>query len=149
MTGIKMVHVPYKGGAPMYQDMLGGRVPVAFAILASAVPLVKAGKLKVLGVTNLQRSVIFPEYPPISATVPGYELTTWSGLMVAAGTPREVVQKIANDSIRMVNSPDLRARFVEYGYEPSPLGAAEFDAFIRAEMETKGKLARDAGAKFE
>lgn len=149
MAGVKMVHVPYKGGAPMYQDMLGGRVPVAFAILASAVPLVKAGKLKVLGVTNLQRSLIFPEYPPISSVLPGYELTTWSGLMVSAGTPREVVQKIATDVIRMVNAPELRTRFQEYGYEPSPLGPAEFDAFIRAEMETKGKLARDAGARFE
>lgn len=149
MTGTKMVHVPYKGGAPLYQDMLGGRVPVAFAILASAMPLVKAGKLKVLGVTNAQRSVIYPEYPPIAATVPGYELTTWSGLMVAAGTPREVVQKISTDVIRLANAPELRARFQEYGYEPSPMGPAEFDAFMRAEMESKGKLARDAGAKFE
>ncbi len=149
MTGIRMVHVPYKGGAPLYQDMLGGRVPVAFAILASAMPLVKAGKLKVLGVTNAQRSVIYPEVPPISQTVPGYELTTWSGLMVPAGTPRDVVQKISADAVRLANAPELRARFQEYGYEPSPLGTAEFEAFIRAEMESKGKLARDAGAKFE
>jgi tripartite-type tricarboxylate transporter receptor subunit TctC len=129
--------------------MLGGRVPVAFAILASAMPLVKAGKLKVLGVTNAQRSVIYPEVPPISQTVPGYELTTWSGLMVPAGTPRDVVQKISADAVRLANAPELRARFQEYGYEPSPLGTAEFEAFIRAEMESKGKLARDAGAKFE
>ncbi len=149
MTGVKMVHVPYKGGAPMYADMLGGRVPVAFAILSSAAPLVKAGKLKVLGVTNLQRSVIYPEYAPISVTVPGYELTTWSGFMVAAGTPRELVQKISTDVVRLANAPDLRARFQEMGYEPAPLGAAEFDTFIRAEMESKGKLAREAGAKFE
>ncbi|MFM9971155.1 MAG: Bug family tripartite tricarboxylate transporter substrate binding protein [Burkholderiales bacterium] len=149
MTGTKMVHVPYKGGAPLYQDMLGGRVPVAFAILASAVPLVRAGKLKVLGVTNAQRSVIYPDYPPISATVPGYELTTWSGFMVTAGTPREVVQKISADVIRVANAPELRVRFQEYGYEPAPLGLVEFEAFIRAETESKGKLARDAGAKFE
>ena len=70
-----------------YQDMLGGRVPMAFAIMASAMPLVRAGKLKGLAVTNAQRSVIYPEFPPIAATVPGYELTTWSGLMVAAGAP--------------------------------------------------------------
>jgi tripartite-type tricarboxylate transporter receptor subunit TctC len=149
MTGTKMVHVPYKGGAPLYQDMLGGRVQTAFAIMASAMPLVKSGKLKGLAVTNAQRSVIYPEFPPISATVPGYELTTWSGLMSAAGTPPEVVRKVATDSVRMMNAPDLRARFVESGYEPAPLAGAEFVAFIRMETETKGKLAREAGAKFE
>ncbi len=149
MAGAKMVHVPYKGGAPLYQDMLGGRVPVAFVILNSAMPLVKSGKLKVLAVTNPGKSAIFPEYPPLSAALPGYDLTTWSGFIVAAGTPREVVQKISADVIRLANAPDLRPKFDEYGYEVAPLGAADFDAFIRAEMESKGRLVRDSGAKFE
>ena len=149
MAGVKMVHVPYKGGAPLYQDMLGGRVPVAFVILNSAVPLVRSGKLKLLAVTNPQRSAIFPEYPPVSATLPGYDLTTWSGFIVAAGTPREVVQKISADVIRVANAPDLRPKFDEFGYELAPLGAAEFEAFIRAEMQSKGKLVRESGVKFE
>ena len=149
MTDTKMVHVPYKGGAPLYADMMGGRVPVAFAILNSAMPLIKAGKLKTLGVTNLQRSTIYPEYPPISATVPGYEMTTWTGFLVTAGTPRDIVQRIANDVIRTANAPDLKPKFAEFGYETLPLGPAEFEAFIKAEMESKGKLARESGAKFE
>lgn len=149
MTGTKMVHVPYKGAAPLYTDMMGGRVPVAFAILNSAMPLVKTGKLKVLGVTNARRSTIYPEYPAISATVPGYELTTWTGFVVAAGTPRDIVQKIANDVIRSVNAPDLRPKFAAFGYETAPLGPAEFEAFIKSEMESKGKLVRESGAKFE
>lgn len=149
MTGTKMVHVPYKGAAPLYTDMMGGRIPVSFAILNSAMPLIKAGKLKALGVTNLQRSTIYPEYPPISATVPGYEMTTWTGFIVTAGTPRDIVQKMANDVIRAANAPDLRPKFAEFGYETLPLGPAEFEAFIKAEMESKGKLARDSGAKFE
>jgi tripartite-type tricarboxylate transporter receptor subunit TctC len=149
MAGVKMVHVPYKGGAPLYTDMMGGRVPVAFVILNSAMPLVKSGKLKMLAVTNPQRSAIFPEYPPISATLPGYDLTTWSGFMVAAGTPREVEQKISADVIRVANAPDLRPKFDEFGYELAPLGAAEFEAFIRAEMQSKGKLVREWGVKFE
>ena len=149
MAGVKMVHVPYKGGAPLYADMMGGRVPVAFAILNSAMPLVKSGKLKVLAVTNPQRSAIFPEYPPLSATLPGYDLTTWSGFIVAAGTPRDIVQKISADIVRLANAPDLRPKFDDFGYEIAPLPAAEFDAFIRAEMESKGKLVRESGAKFE
>ena len=149
MAGAKMVHVPYKGGAPLYADMMGGRVPVAFVILNSAMPLVRSGKLKVLAVTNPGRSAIFPDYPPVSATLPGYDLTTWSGFVVAAGTPREVVQKISADVIRVANAPELRPKFDEFGYELAPLGAAEFEAFIRAEMESKGKLVRESGAKFE
>jgi len=149
MAGIKMVHVPYKGAAPLYIDMLAGRVPVAFAILNSAMPHVKTGKLKLLGVTNLQRSIVYPDYPPISATLPGYELTTWTGFVVAAGTPKEVVQKISNDVVRLANAPDLRPKFAGFGYETAPLGAAEFAVFIRAEMESKGKLVRESGAKFE
>ena len=149
MTGVKMVHVPYKGGAPLYTDMMGGRIPVAFAILTSAMPLVKSGKLKVLGVTNPQRSTIYPEYPPIAAAVPGYDMTTWTGFMVPAGTPRDVVQKIAADVLRLSGAPDLRPKFEELGFEPAPLGPAEFDAFIRAEAESKGKLVRESGAKFE
>ncbi len=149
MAGVKMVHVPYKGGAQVYQDMLGGRVPVTFAILGSAMPLVKAGKLKVLAVTNLRRSALFPEYPPLSATLPGYNLTTWTGFIVSAGTPRDIVQKISADVIRLGNAPDLRPKFDDLGYEVAPLLAAEFDAFIRAEIESMGKLVRDTGAKFE
>jgi tripartite-type tricarboxylate transporter receptor subunit TctC len=149
MAGVKMVHVPYKGAAPLYTDMMGGRIPVAFAILNSAMPLVQAGKLKVLGVTNAQRSAIFPDFPPISATLPGYELTTWTGFMVAARTPRDVVEKISADLIRVANALDLRPKFVEFGYETAPLGAAEFDAFIRAEIESKSRLVRESGAKFE
>ena len=149
MTGVKMVHVPYKGGAPLYTDMMGGRIPVAFAILTSAMPLVKAGKLKVLGVTNPLRSTIYPEYPPIAASVPGYDMTTWTGFMVPAGTPREVVQKIATDVIRLANAADLRPKFEELGFETAPLGPAEFEVFIRVETESKGKLVRESGSKFE
>jgi tripartite-type tricarboxylate transporter receptor subunit TctC len=149
MAGVKMVHVPYKGGAPLYVDMVAGRVPVAFAIMTSAMPHIKAGKLKALAVTNPQRSSVYPDYPPISATLPGYELTTWTGLTVAAGTPRDIVDKISSDAVRVANAPELRSKFAGFGYETAPLGAAEFDAFIRAEMESKGRLVRESGVKLQ
>jgi tripartite-type tricarboxylate transporter receptor subunit TctC len=129
MAGIKMVHVPYKGGAPLYTDMMGGRVQVAIAILGSAMPLVKTGKLKLLAVTSPDRSALFKEYPPISATLPGYDMTTWNGFVVPAGTPTD--------------------KMVEIGYEVSTLTAAEFDANIRSEIESKRKVVRESGAKFE
>jgi tripartite-type tricarboxylate transporter receptor subunit TctC len=149
MTGTKMVHIPYKGGAPLYQDMLGGRVPVAFAIMQSAMPLVQAGKLKALALTNPERSTVYPQFPLIGDTVKGYDFTTWTGFMVAGATPRDVVQKIGTDIVRVANAPDLKPKFVEFGYETAPLGPAEFDAFVRAEIESKGKLVRESGAKFE
>jgi tripartite-type tricarboxylate transporter receptor subunit TctC len=148
-TGVQMVHVPYKGGAQLYADMMGGRIPVAFAILNSAMPLVKSGKLKVLAVTNLQRSRVYPEYPPLSETLPGYELTTWTGFIVPAATPRDVVQKISSDIVRLAEAPDVRAKFDELGYETAPMATAEFSEFVRAEMKSLGKLVRDSGAKFE
>ena len=149
MAGIQMVHVPYKGGAPLYNDMLGGRILISFAILNSAMQYVKAGKMKVLGVTNLKRSAIYPEYPPISDTLPGYELTTWSGLVVASATPRDVVQKIAVDVLKAAHAEDVRRKLADFGYEVDPLGPAEFEAFIRSEIESKGRLVRASDAKFE
>jgi tripartite-type tricarboxylate transporter receptor subunit TctC len=145
--GVEMVHVPYKGGAQLYADMIGGRIPVAFAVLNSAMPLVKSGKLKALAVTNLQRSRIFPEYPPLSDTVPGYEFTIWTGFAVPAATPKDVVQKLSADVLRLAAAPELRPKFNELGYETAPMGAAEFAEFIKAEMQTLGKLMRDAGIK--
>lgn len=149
MAGVKMVHVPYKGAAPLYVDMFAGRVPLAFAIMNSAMPHVRAGKLKAIAVTNAQRSSVYPDYPPISETLPGYELTTWTGFAVAGGTPRDIVQKISNDIVRVANAPELRPKFVDFGYETAPLDATEFDAFIRSEIVSKGKLVRESGAKFE
>ncbi len=149
MAGVNMVHVPYKGGAPLYNDMLGGRILISFAILNSAMPYVKQGKMKVLAVTNLTRSKVYPEYPPISDTLPGYELTTWSGFVVPAATPRDVVQKIADDVIRSARAEDVQRKLADFGYEVDPLGPAEFEEFIRAEIERKGKLVRASNARFE
>jgi len=149
MAGVKMVHIPYKGASQVYADMMGGRLPVAFAILNSAMPLVKTGKLKVLAVTNLRRSPLFPDYPPLSDTLPGYDMTTWSGFAVPAGTPRDIVQKMSTDIIRVANARELQPKFEEYGFETAPLAAAEFDTFIRAEMAKMARLIRDSGTKFE
>ncbi len=149
MAGIDMVHVPYKGGAPLYNEMLGGRISISFAILNSAMPYVKTGKMKVLGVTSLKRSAIYPEFPPISDTLPGYDITTWTGLIVSSPTPKPLVQKIAADALAAMQSADVRRRLADLGYEPAPLGPEEFEAFIRTEIESKGKIVRASDAKLQ
>jgi tripartite-type tricarboxylate transporter receptor subunit TctC len=147
MAGIDMVHVPYKGGAPLYNEMLGGRILISFAILNSAMQHVKTGKMTVLGVSSLKRSDVYPEYPPISDTLPGYDITTWTGLIVSSATPKPLVQKISADALTAIQAADVRRRLADLGYEPDPLGPEEFEAFIRMEIESKGKLVRASDAK--
>jgi tripartite-type tricarboxylate transporter receptor subunit TctC len=149
MAGIEMQHIPYNGSAPAYRDMLGGRVPVAFVILTSALPHVRAGRLKVLCLTNPKRSQVYPEYPTIGETVPGYELTTWSGLAVPGATPKEIVQQLSTDVQKALQAPEVRQKLTDYGMELAPLPAAEFEAFIRSESARMGRIGRDTGFKID
>ncbi len=135
MAGIDMLHVPYNGGAPLYRDMIAGRVRTAFVIMGSAMPFVRQGKMKVLALTNPKRSELYPQYPVVAETVPGYSMTTWIGLVVPAATPPEVVHQISGDVLRAVSAPDLRDRFAALGLEVAPLGGPEFGSFIGQEME--------------
>ena len=149
MAKVELLHVPYNGSAPAYRDMLGGRVPVAFVILNSALPHVRAGRLKVLAVTNPRRSQIYPDYPTIGESLPGYELTSWAGLAVPGATPKDVVQKLSSDVLTALQSPDVRQKLTDYGLEVAPLGAAEFDAFVRSETARLGTIARDTQFKLD
>jgi len=148
-AGIDLLHIPYNGSAPAYRDLLGGRVPLAFVIMNSAQPHVKAGKLKVLGITNARRSETYPDYPTIGESVPGYEITSWFGLVAAGGTPAPLLQRISADVVKVLGAPEMRAKLAELGVDSAPLGAGEFDAFIRSEMERLGKLVRLSGAKLD
>ena len=135
MAGIDLLHVPYNGGAPLYRDMIAGRVRTAFVIMGSAMPFVRQGKMKVLALTNPKRSELYPQYPVVAETVPGYSMTTWIGFVVPAATPHEVVHKISRDVLAAVNAPDLRGRFADLGLEVAPLDGPEFGRFILEEME--------------
>ena len=148
-AGIDLLHVPYNGSAPAYRDLLGGRVPLAFVIMNSAQPHVRAGKLKVLGVTNARRSETYPDYPTVGESVPGYEITSWFGLVAAGATPAPLLQRLSADLVRVLESADMRAKLAELGVDAAPLGGSAFDAFIRAEMDRLGKLARQSGAKLD
>ena len=134
MAGIDMLHVPYNGGAPLYRDMLAGRVRTALVIMGSAMPHVKAGKMKVLALTNPKRSELYPEYPVVADTVPGYSMTTWIGLVVPAGTPSDVVEKISAEVVKIAGMPEMREKFSGLGLEAAPQNGPQFAAFIGEEI---------------
>lgn len=144
-----MVHIPYNGSAPAYNDLLSGRVPVGFVLLDSALPHVKAGKLKVLGITNAKRSRIYPDYPTIGETLPGYSLESLFGFVAPAGLPAPVAAKLSGDLVKVMQMPDVRQRLAELSVEPVGSSAADFAATIRSEITKWAPVVKAAGVKAE
>lgn len=151
VAGVRMVHIPYKGSAPATADLLAGQVQLMFDNLASALPNVKAGRLRALAVTTLARSPFVPELPTIAESgLPGFDLTTWFGLMVPAGTPPEIVAKLNAEVVHALNSKDMRERLEKMGAEPPVNNTPEhFAAFIRSEAAKYAKVVKDSGAKVD
>ena len=151
MAGVKMVHIPYKGAAPAMADLLSGQVQLMFDNLANALPNVKAGRLRALAVTTLARSPAVPDLPTVAESgLPGFDLTTWFGVMVPAGTPPDIVAKLNAEIVRALNSNDMRERLEKMGAEPPTNNTPEhFAAFIRTEAAKYAKVVRDSGAKVE
>ena len=134
MAGVQMVHVPYKGNGPAYADLIGGQVQVMFPNIATALPLVKAGKLKVLAVTSRERTRIAPEIPTIAESgLPGYELNSWFGLLAPAGTPVAIVNRLQQDIAKFYQEPQLRQALMEQGVEPLASTPEAFTAQIQSE----------------
>ncbi len=149
-TGTDIVHIPYKGGAPATQALLAGDVQFMFDNLANATPQVKAGKLRALAVTTAQRSKLAPELPTMAeAGIPGFDISTWFGLMAPAGTPKEVIAKWNADVVKILNSPEMRERMTALGAEPAPDTPAEFAAFIQAENTKYARIVKASGAKVD
>ena len=151
MAGVKMVHIPYKGGAPAMADLLAGQVQLMFDNLANALPHVKAGRLRALAVTTLARSPAVPELPTIAESgLPGFDLTTWFGIMVPAGTPADIVAKLNAEIVRALNAKDMRERLEKMGAEvPADNTPEHFAAFIRSEAAKYAKVVKQSGAKVE
>jgi tripartite-type tricarboxylate transporter receptor subunit TctC len=149
LTGTKFVHVPYKGAAPAMPDLLSGQVDLMFPNMPSALPHVKSGKLRALGVTSASRSAGAPDVPAICETVPGYVVTTWYGLLAPAGTPAAVVAKINADVRAVLEQPVFRSKLVVQGADPAGGTPEEFAEFLRVETVKWGKVVREAGIKLE
>ncbi|MEP7206264.1 MAG: tripartite tricarboxylate transporter substrate binding protein [Casimicrobiaceae bacterium] len=149
-TGIDMIHVPFKGGAPATQALLAGDTQIMFDNLANATPHVKAGKLKALAVTTAHRSRLAPDLPTMAeAGVPGFDISTWFGLLAPAGTPREIISKWNAEVTRILAARDMRERLVAQGAEPSPTTPEQFAQFIDQELAKYGKIVKASGAKVD
>jgi tripartite-type tricarboxylate transporter receptor subunit TctC len=144
-SGAAIQHVAYKGGAPAMSDLLGGRLDVMFAVLPECLPLIRAGKLRPLAVTSGKRHPLLPDVPTTAeAGIAGVEVASWNGVMVPAGTPREIVSKINAEIVRIVSRPEMRERIIELGYEPAAMGVAEAERFIKSDIERWAKVIRTA-----
>jgi tripartite-type tricarboxylate transporter receptor subunit TctC len=145
LTGIKLVHVPYKGGGSMVQDLLGGQIQMAISSLVAVEPLIRAGKLRVLGVTGLNPYKNLPGVPPIGQTVKGFELTSWLGFFAPAGTPVAAVHLLNQEIARALAAPDVINKLELEGIEILGGSPEQFAAIIRADQTKNRKLIKDAG----
>jgi tripartite-type tricarboxylate transporter receptor subunit TctC len=150
MAGIDVVHVPYKGTAPAVIDLLAGRIACMSAEILAVLPHVRAGKLRALGIATPARNPLAPDIPTVSeAGVPGFEVTSWYGILAPAGTPREVTARLARDIAKTLASADMRQRFSDLGATPVGSTPEEFAAFIRREGLKWAQAVKASGAKVE
>ena len=148
VTAVDMVHVPYKGAAPALNDLMGGQVLVGFVSLPAALPHVKAGKLRALGITAVKRSVVAPEFPTIAESgAPGYEVENWYGVLAPAGTPREIVNKLNSEIIKLLQARDVKDLLNNQGFEVLQSTPDQFAAFTKTELVKWTKLVKLSGAK--
>ena len=149
-AGVDITHIPYKGGGPALNDVIGGQVPMFFANMASGLPHVKAGKLRALAITGEKRSAALPEAPTIAeAGVAGYHVYEWNAIFAPAGTPAPVIAKLADAVARAVQSPEFRERVAGLGGELTGFGPAESERFIREQVELWGGVVRAGNIKVE
>jgi len=151
MAGVDMVHIPYKGGAPAMQDLLAGQTQLMFDNLANALPQVKAGKLRALAVTTSKRAPAVPDLPTVAESgLPGFDLTTWFGVFVPAGTPPETVAKLNAEIVKALGSKDLADRLAGMGAVPPENNTPEsFAAFVRAEAGKYARVVKSSGARVD
>ena len=145
LAAIDIVHVPYKGDSSLVPALVANEVQLSFLPAQAAMPMVKSGKLRPLGVASGSRSIFLPDVPTVmEGGVPGYDLTTWAGLFVPGGTPRDIVQKISAEGVRMMKAPDVEKIVASWGVEGIGMGVDEFEVRYRADVEMYARLVRDA-----
>ncbi|HLX22208.1 MAG TPA: tripartite tricarboxylate transporter substrate binding protein [Usitatibacter sp.] len=148
MAGVEMTHVPYKGAAPAMNDLVSGQINLMFDNLASSLAQVKAGRIRALAVTTASRSPLAPELPTIAESgLPGFDISTWFGLFVPAGTPVEVVEVLHDEFNRALSDPGIREKMLALGAEPAGSTPAQFAAYIRSESAKYARIIKASGAK--
>ena len=150
MTGIEMIHIPYKGSGPAVTDLLGGTVSMMFDNIPSALPHIKSGKLKALATTGAKRDPALPDLPTIAeAGVPGYESGVWFGLMVPAGTPKDIIARLNAEAVKGTRSPEFVKRMTDLGYNLIPGSAEAMADLIKLEISRWTPIVKASGAKVD
>jgi tripartite-type tricarboxylate transporter receptor subunit TctC len=149
LTGVNLVHVPYRGQGPAMTDLLGGQLQVIFATTPGTTEFVRSGRLRALGVTTAQRNDALPEVPPIADFVPGYEMSQWYGIAAPRGTPAEIIERLNHEINAAFADPRMKARLTDVGGTVLPGTPEEFQKFVAAEMEKWAKVVKFAGLKAE
>jgi tripartite-type tricarboxylate transporter receptor subunit TctC len=149
-AGVSMLHVPYKSTPPALEDIMGGRVSMMLADFTTAMPHVSAGTLRPLAVSRIKRSALFPDLPTMDeAGIKGFNLDTWAGLVAPTGTPPEVVAKLNNALRKIIDNPEVQARFRNVGFEAFSSTPEELGEFIKIQLALWGKMIKDANIQLE
>ena len=150
MSGIDIVHVPYKGSAPALNDLIAGQVSLMFDLVLTAAPHIKSGAVRGIAVTSAQRSSALPELPTVAESgVPGYEVSAWFGIFGPAGLPAAVAQRLNAEFVKAVQQPDLRQRLASQGAEPLTSTPEEFASYLRSEIDKWAKVVKASGMKVD
>ena len=149
MSGIEIVHVPYKGTPQALTDTMAGQLQLAVLVATAVIPSLKGGKIRALGVTSAKRTQIAPELPAIAETVPGYEWTGWYGLAAPAGTPRDIIARLNAEQLRLLKDAAFRERIGELGADPLGSTAAEYAEHIRRQIEMMRRAVKVSGLRIE
>ena len=150
MTGVKMTNVAYKGAGAALVALMSGEIEVALTSLASTLTHIRSGKLRVLAVSSAKRSPVAPDLPTVSeAGVAGYEATSWYGLMAPTGTPQDIISRLNTESLRIVRQPEMRAKFIAAGVDPTGSTPEQFGSYLRSEIDKWGKVVRATGMRIE
>jgi tripartite-type tricarboxylate transporter receptor subunit TctC len=147
MTGVNMVHVPYRGGAQPLTDLIGGQVQIMFDAIPSSIEYIRGGKLRALAVTTATRSEVLPDIPSVSDFVPGYEVSSWFGFGAPKSTPTEIVFRLNKETSAALADPKLKARLADLGGVALAGSPADFGKFIADETEKWAKVVEFSGAK--
>jgi len=149
MTGVNMLHVPYRGGAPAMTDLIGGQVHVYFGTISESIEYIRASKLRALAVTTATRSEVLPNIPTVGEFVPGYEASGWQGVGAPKNTPTDIIDKLNKEINAGIADPKLKARFADLGNTPLPGSPADFGKFIADETDKWAKVIKFANIKAE
>ena len=148
-TGIQIVHVPYRGGGPAANDLLGGHINMAFLSLSSAVPLLTSGKIKILALIEKTRYAAMPDIPTIGETVPGFEMSSWLGFFAPAATPAPLVARLNEAIIKVLTADAVKEKLATLGLVVAPTTPAEFAAMIKEGLAVRGQLVKAANIQAE